>query len=175
MFIKTLQNLSQEEKEIVRNALIGEPVKKDSENALVEEKDKDENNEEAKDELKEELNDQKDDNKEEKEGSKEEIKEDVKEEEKEDVKEEIPLPQDEVQEVIDIQEGIRVEDLVTKEELLEKLSAMDAKLNAVIKENEDLKDKYENHDFGNMQKKGMDVKDSPLVYESYDEYCKKFQ
>lgn len=167
MFIKTLQNLSQEEKEIVRNALIGEPVEKDSENAIVEEKDKDENNEEAKGELKEELNDQKDDNEEEKDGDKEEIKEDVKEEN--------TLPQDEVQEVIDIQEGIRVEDLVTKEELLEKLSAMDAKLNAVIKENEDLKDKYENHDFGNMQKKGMDVKDNPRVYESYDEYCKKFQ
>ena len=59
--------------------------------------------------------------------------------------------------------GIRVEDLVTKEMLAERLSTLEAKFDAVVKENNDLKDKlsskseeldgmkdkYENKDFGN--------------------------
>ena len=83
--------------------------------------------------------------------------------------------------------GIRVEDLVTKEMLAERLSALEAKFDAVVKENSDLKDKlsskseeldgmkdkYENKDFGNFQKQGMQVKDKS-ANSSFDEYSKAF-
>ena len=83
--------------------------------------------------------------------------------------------------------GVRIEDLVTKDMLAERLSAMEAKFDAVVKENHDLKeklsakdeeltgmkDKYENSDFGNFQKKGMQVKDKE-ANSSFDEYSKQF-
>lgn len=83
--------------------------------------------------------------------------------------------------------GVRVEDLVTKELLAERLAAFEAKFNAVVKENEDLKeklsskseelngmkDKYENKDFGNFQKQGVMQKDK-LANSSFDEYSKAF-
>lgn len=83
--------------------------------------------------------------------------------------------------------GVRVEDLVTKEMLAERLAAFEAKFNAVVKENQDLKeqlsskseeldgmkDKYENKDFGNFQKQGMQVKDKQ-ANSSFDEYSKQF-
>lgn len=83
--------------------------------------------------------------------------------------------------------GIRVEDLVTKEMLAERLAALEAKFDAVVKENSDLKDKlsskseeldgmkdkYENKDFGNFQKQGMQVKDKQ-ANSSFDEYSKQF-
>lgn len=83
--------------------------------------------------------------------------------------------------------GVRVEDLVTKEMLAERLAALEAKFDAVVKENSDLKDelsskseeldgmkdKYENKDFGNFQKQGMQVKDKQ-ANSSFDEYSKQF-
>lgn len=69
--------------------------------------------------------------------------------------------------------GIRVEDLVTKDELMERLSAMEAKFDAVVKENQDLKDKYENKDFGNTAKKGMPEKDK-LANSTFEEYSRQF-
>lgn len=75
--------------------------------------------------------------------------------------------------------GILLNDLVTKDELKERLSAMEAKFDAIVKENQDLKnelsgmkDKYENKDFGNMQKQGVDAKQNQ--YETFDEYSKQF-
>lgn len=83
--------------------------------------------------------------------------------------------------------GIRVEDLVTKDMLIERLAAFEAKLDAVVKENGDLKnelskksdeltgmkDKYENKDFGNFQKQGVMAKDKS-ANSSFDEYSKAF-
>lgn len=83
--------------------------------------------------------------------------------------------------------GVRVEDLVTKEMLADRLAALEAKFDAVVKENGDLKeklsskseeldgmkDKYENKDFGNFQKQGMQVKDKQ-ANSSFDEYSKQF-
>ena len=83
--------------------------------------------------------------------------------------------------------GVRVEDLVTKEMLAERLAALEAKFDAVVKENSDLKDelsskseeldgmkdKYENKDFGNFQKQGIQVKDKQ-ANSSFDEYSKQF-
>lgn len=83
--------------------------------------------------------------------------------------------------------GVRIEDLVTKEMLAERLAALEAKFDAVVKENSDLKDelsskseeldgmkdKYENKDFGNFQKQGMQVKDKQ-ANSSFDEYSKQF-
>lgn len=83
--------------------------------------------------------------------------------------------------------GVRIEDLVTKEMLAERLAALEAKFDAVVKENTDLKnelsnksdelngmkDKYENKDFGNFQKQGMVQKDKH-ANSSFDEYSKAF-
>ena len=76
--------------------------------------------------------------------------------------------------------AMRIEDLVTKDELAEKLASFEAKYQAVIKENEDLKNKlsdmenkYEKNDFGNMQKKGVQKKDKD-ANSSFDEYSKQF-
>lgn len=69
--------------------------------------------------------------------------------------------------------GVRVEDLVTKDELMERLSAMEAKFESVVKENKDLKDKYENKDFGNMQRQGMLPKDRQ-ANSCFDDYSKTF-
>ena len=71
--------------------------------------------------------------------------------------------------------GVRVEDLVTKEELAEKFAALEAKYEAVIKENTDLKNKYENPDFGNHQRQGLVPQDEEQrQYEDFDAYSKKF-
>lgn len=83
--------------------------------------------------------------------------------------------------------GVRIEDLVTKDMLAERLSALEAKFDAVVKENTDLKnelsnkndelngmkDKYENKDFGNFQKQGVMEKDK-YANSSFDEYSKQF-
>lgn len=76
--------------------------------------------------------------------------------------------------------GVRVEDLVTKEELSERLSSLEAKFDAVLKENVDLKDKlsameekYENKDFGNFQRQGVMEKNKE-ANNSFDEYSKQF-
>ena len=76
--------------------------------------------------------------------------------------------------------GVRIEDLVTKEELSERLSSLEAKFESVLKENGDLKnklaemqDKYENKDFGNFQRQGVAVKNKD-ANSSFDEYSKQF-
>ncbi len=83
--------------------------------------------------------------------------------------------------------GVDVNDLVTKEMLTEALKSMGAKFDAVVKENQDLKDKlsqskqdaddlrekYENKDFGNFNKQGMIAKDKQ-ANATFDEYSKQF-
>lgn len=83
--------------------------------------------------------------------------------------------------------GIDINDLVTKDMLAQRLSALEAKFDAVVKENSDLKeklsskseeldgmkDKYENKDFGNFQKQGVIAKDKS-ANSSFDEYSKAF-
>lgn len=83
--------------------------------------------------------------------------------------------------------GIDINDLVTKDMLAQRLSALEAKFDAVVKENSDLKeklsskseeldgmkDKYENKDFGNFQKQGVMAKDKS-ANSSFDEYSKAF-
>lgn len=92
-------------------------------------------------------------------------------------------PTDEAQQVQTTEtagNGVRLEDLVTKEELSERLSSLDAKFDAVLKENVDLKDKlsameekYENKDFGNFQRQGVMEKNKE-ANNSFDEYSKQF-
>lgn len=83
--------------------------------------------------------------------------------------------------------GVDINDLVTKEMLTEALKSMEAKFDAVVKENQDLKDKlsqskqdaddlrekYENKDFGNFNKQGMIAKDKQ-ANATFDEYSKQF-
>lgn len=83
--------------------------------------------------------------------------------------------------------GIDINELVTKDMLAQRLSALEAKFDAVVKENQDLKDqlsskseeldgmkdKYENKDFGNFQKQGVQVRDKQ-ANSSFDEYSKQF-
>ena len=77
--------------------------------------------------------------------------------------------------------GIRVEDIVTKDDLKIALDSLSAKLDAIIKENTDLKaanehirQKYEdNGDFGGEQKQGLDTKQRS-ANETFAEYSKQF-
>lgn len=76
--------------------------------------------------------------------------------------------------------GIRIEDVVTKDYLAERLDALKAMFEAAIKENSDLKNevstlksKYEDSDFGDLSKKGVMTKD-PSANSSFDEYSKQF-
>ena len=92
-------------------------------------------------------------------------------------------PTDEAQQVQTTEtagNGVRIEDLVTKEELSERLSSLEAKFDAVLKENVDLKDKlsameekYENKDFGNLQRQGVMEKNKE-ANSSFDEYARQF-
>ena len=107
--------------------------------------------------------------------------------EEETIKEEPKTENPEVQEVEPVGNGVRVEDLVTKDELMERLSAFEAKFDALVKENTDLKDqlaksqeetnglkdKYENKDFGNISRQGVIEKDK-YANESFDNYAKQF-
>jgi hypothetical protein len=107
----------------------------------------------------------------------------VKEEEKVEEKTEQPIVEQEMEDNI----AIPIDQIVTKEYLLEQLNSLNAKFDAVIKENKDLKDKleesnskvdqmskkYEEHDFGNVSKNGVTTKDTK-ANESFDEYCSKF-
>lgn len=109
-----------------------------------------------------------------------------------DKKEEEPTEEDEqsapeVKETEPVGNGIRIEDLVTKDELMERLSAFEAKFEAVIKENTDLKnqlsaakeesnglkEKYENKDFGNFSPRGV-VKPDKDANETFESYSRKF-
>lgn len=87
--------------------------------------------------------------------------------------------------------AIPINELVTKEDLTARLSAFEAKLDAVIKENQDLKDKlaqsqqdandlrdkYENKDFGTLSRKGVAEKDKSAEStfgETFESYSKRF-
>lgn len=105
--------------------------------------------------------------------------------EEEPTKEEQTAP--EVEETEPVGNGIRIEDLVTKDELMERLSAFEAKFEAVIKENTDLKnqlsaakeesnglkEKYENKDFGNFSPRGV-VKPDKDANETFESYSRQF-
>ena len=96
-------------------------------------------------------------------------------------------PTAQVQETEPQGNGVDINDLVTKDMLSQALSSMEAKFNAVVKENQDLKDKltqsqkdtedlrekYENKDFGNFNKQGVMSKDKS-ANSTFDEYSKQF-
>lgn len=83
--------------------------------------------------------------------------------------------------------GVNINDLVTKDMLTERLSALEAKFDAVVKENIDLKDKlsksqeetdglrdkYENKDFGNFNRQGVSTKNKD-ANETFESYSKQF-
>lgn len=83
--------------------------------------------------------------------------------------------------------GVRVEDLVTKDILTEKLAAFEAKYDALIKENQDLKaellksqteaqglhNKYEKGDFGGNAARGL-VKSDNHAQDTFESYSKQF-
>lgn len=78
--------------------------------------------------------------------------------------------------------GVRIEDVVLKSELEDRLAALESKLNAVIKENEDLKDqnselkgKYEEHDFGKTTKKGILGTTAEVKTEKFEDYAQSFK
>ena len=120
----------------------------------------------------------------------EEVKTEVKDEPKSEPKEE-PKEEPEKPVVTETEEpvgnGVRIEDLVTKDELTERFASLEAKLDAIINENKDLKDKltekdtelngmkdkYENKDFGNVAKQGMIARDKS-ANSSFEEYSRQF-
>ena len=67
---------------------------------------------------------------------------------------------------------MRVEDIVSRDELMEKLGALSAKLDAVISENTELK-KYKG-DFGNITAKKEKSKDD-VANETFESYSAKFK
>ena len=107
--------------------------------------------------------------------------------EEETIKEEPKTETPEVQEVEPVGNGVRVEDLVTKDELMERLTAFEAKFDGLVKESTDpkdqlaksqeetngLKDKYEHKDFGNISRQGVIEKDK-YANETFDNYAKQF-
>lgn len=79
--------------------------------------------------------------------------------------------------------AISIADIVTKAELQEMLGALNAKLDALIKENGDLKDanaklteKYESGDFGTDVRQGTiaGADKATKSYQSFDDYAKQF-
>lgn len=133
----------------------------------------------------------------------EEVKEDgIKDEKIEEVKTEEPVNSENIEEEksesVDSEEmteeekivenvspdtnGVRIEDVVLKSELEDRLAALEAKLNSVIKENEDLKDqnseligKYEEHDFGKTTKKGILGTAAEVKTEKFEDYAQNFK
>lgn len=76
--------------------------------------------------------------------------------------------------------GIRIEDLVTKDQLADMLAAIDAKLTALVEENKGLKEKnaemskkYEDGDFGTAAKQGV-IEKNKSANETFEEYSKQF-
>ena len=83
--------------------------------------------------------------------------------------------------------GVRLEDVALKTDLHEAIAALEAKLDAFLKENKDLKEKlseadkdrddlrkkYEEGDFGGYTKQGVDGKNKS-ANETFEEYSKQF-
>ena len=122
---------------------------------------------------------------------KEEVVETKTEEEKADEQDPAPV----VEEEKESNKGVRVEDLMLKEDFEARFSALEAKLDAIIKESSDLKEqnaqlldgktkaenetenlknKYERADFGNISSRNMGGGNEPKQYQSFDEYSKEF-
>ena len=85
-----------------------------------------------------------------------------------------------VEETEPVGNGIRIEDVVTKDYFEERFAALSAKFDAVIKENSDLKEKlsfmekkYEDSDFGDLTKQGVLARDKD-ANSTFDEYSKQF-
>lgn len=85
-----------------------------------------------------------------------------------------------VEETEPVGNGARIEDLVTKEELAERLAAFESKFEAILKENADLKDqnakikeKYEERDFGGFQKQGL-VDSDKVANDTFESYSQQF-
>lgn len=79
--------------------------------------------------------------------------------------------------------GVRIEDLVTKDEVQALMASFEAKFAAVVKENQDLKAKneelvakYETPNFGGQARQGVAPQDKSVkaANQSYDEYVKNF-
>ena len=79
--------------------------------------------------------------------------------------------------------GLNIQDLVTKDDLNVRFSALEAKLDAIIQENtdlknqnDDLKEKYENPNFGTTVRKGTIESDKKVSqYQSFEDYSKNFR
>ena len=115
----------------------------------------------------------------------EETKEEPKEPTEETSKEEV------VEEAEPVGNGIRLEDVATKDYVAERIDALKAMFEAVVKENQDLKEKfakengdlkeklsfmekkYEDSDFGDLSRQGVMAKDKD-ANSTFDEYSKKF-
>ena len=79
--------------------------------------------------------------------------------------------------------GVRIEDLVTKDEVQALMASFEAKFAAVVKENQDLKakneelvSKYETPNFGGQARQGVAPQDQSVkgANETFDEYIKRF-
>lgn len=79
--------------------------------------------------------------------------------------------------------GVRIEDLATKDEVQALMASFEAKFAAVVKENQDLKAKneelvakYETPNFGGQARQGVAPQDKNVkaANQSYDEYVKNF-
>lgn len=103
-------------------------------------------------------------------------------------------PTEQVVEVEETGNARPIEDYALKEDVMQLIQALNAKLDAVVKENSDLKEKlagkddelhnkenelngmrekYENKDFGNTQRQGIMTKDKS-ANETFEEYAKSF-
>jgi uncharacterized protein involved in exopolysaccharide biosynthesis len=103
-------------------------------------------------------------------------------------------PTEQVVEVDESGNGRDINEYALKEDVMQLVQALNAKLDAVVKENSDLKEKlagkddelhnkenelngmrekYENKDFGNTQKQGIMTKDKS-ANETFEEYAKSF-
>lgn len=79
--------------------------------------------------------------------------------------------------------GVRIEDLATKDEVQALMASFEAKFAAVVKENQDLKAKneelvakYETPNFGGQARQGVAPQDQSVkgANETFDEYIKRF-
>ena len=117
----------------------------------------------------------------------EEVKKEEVKEETTEKKSETPAPEETAQSEPTVDEtepegnGVPLDLVVLKPYLDERLAAFEAKLDAVLKENADLKselsatkDRYETKDFGNAQRQGMQEMKNRGANDTFDEYSKQF-
>lgn len=189
--LKLVQSMTQEEKAALSNALsASEPVEEETQEkaqAVEETKQPNVDNDKTEDLEKEVIEEEVVDTEK---GNLEKLGEDVEKPQEEEVVEEtgeevveeeaLEEPQVEMVEESGMSH-IRVEDIVTKDELEEKFAAFEAKNLALVKENEDLKkqvegmsEKYERKDFGNQKTIGAHAPSKPK-HTTFDEYASEFR